>query len=311
MVEGNGAARELFDQGYRYLFAVLNTSDYYLRAAVQSLAEQAKAQGKKPSDMKIAIAIENDPFSQDVRDGVVEDAKKLGMKIVIDEKLPPELNDMSATLTKVKALRPDMLAVSGHAKGATLAASQVSQQKVDVPMLALTHCDSARIVENLGHAAEYAVCASQWDSSLAYSDKWFGSASDYAERFKKEFGYEPPYQAAESTAAALVYADAIARAGSLDTEKIRDAIAATDMTTFYGPVKFDETGKNVAKSMVLYQVQGGDYRVVAPERWAESKLIFPTPPWSELGAAVSAAPTGASGSTGSGEAGSSESSSGK
>lgn len=311
MVEGNGAARELFDQGYRYLFAVLNTSDYYLRAAVQSLAEQAKAQGKKPSDMKIAIAIENDPFSQDVRDGVVEDAKKLGMKIVIDEKLPPELNDMSATLTKVKALRPDMLAVSGHAKGAALAVRQVSQQQVNVPMLALTHCDSAQIAEKLGQAAEYAVCASQWDSSLVYSDKWFGSASDYAERFEKEFGYEPPYQAAESTASVLVYADAIARARSLDTEKIRDAIAATDMTTFYGPVKFDETGKNVAKSMVLYQVQGGDYRVVAPEQWAESKLIFPTPPWSERGAAVSAAPTGSPGSTGSGEAGSSESSSGK
>src|SRR5207248_2054143 len=32
-VEGNGAARELSTQGYRYLFAVLSTSDYYLRDA--------------------------------------------------------------------------------------------------------------------------------------------------------------------------------------------------------------------------------------------------------------------------------------
>ena len=46
MVEGNGADRDLFTNGYRYLFAVLSTSDYYLRDAVNLLAEQAKRAGK-------------------------------------------------------------------------------------------------------------------------------------------------------------------------------------------------------------------------------------------------------------------------
>jgi len=283
MVEGNGADRGLFTKGYKYLFAVLNTSDYYLREAVNLLAQQAKAMGKKPSDMRIAVAIENDNFSQDVRNGVLEDAKKYGMKVVIDDKLPPELNDMSATLTKVKALRPDMLVVSGHAKGAALAVRQTADQKVYVPMLALTHCDSAQVAEKLGAAAEYAVCASQWDDDLSYKDKWFGSAKDYAQRFEKEYGYAPPYQAAESTAAALVYVDALERAGSFDSAKVRAAIAKTDLMTFYGPVKFDKTGKNVAKSMVLYQVQDGEYKVVAPARWAQAKLIYPAPQWSERG----------------------------
>lgn len=281
MVEGNGADRGLFDNGYRYLFAVLNTSDYYLRGAVNLLAEQAKAHGRKPSDMRIAIAIENDNFSQDVRKGVLEDAKRHGMKVVIDDKLPPEINDMSVTLTKVRALKPDLLLVSGHAKGATLAVRQLSQQKVYVPMLALTHCDSARIIEQLGAAADYALCASQWDDDLSYKGKWFGSAKDYAARFQKEFAYEPPYQAAESTAAVLVFVDAIQRAGSLDRERVRDALAKTDLMTFYGPVNFDQSGKNVAKSMVLYQVQDGEYEVVAPTQWAQSKPVYPTPRWDE------------------------------
>ena len=281
MVEGNGADRDLFTQGYRYLFAVLNTSDYYLREAVNLLAEQARLHGKKPSDMRIAIAIENDNFSQDVRNGVVEDAQKHGMKVVIDDKLPPELNDMSSTLTKVKALRPDMLVVSGHDKGATLAVRQTADQKVHVPMLALTHCDSAQIAEKLGAAAEYAVCASQWDDDLSYQDKWFGTAKAYAQRFEKDFGYAPPYQAAESTASVLVFADALERAGSLDPEKVRDAIAKTDLATFYGPIKFDATGKNIAKSMVLYQVQHGEYQVVAPSRWAQTKIVYPAPRWEE------------------------------
>ena len=305
MVEGNGADRSLFTHGFRYLFAVLNTSDHYLRSAVNLLAAHAGDVGKKPTDLTIAIAVENDDFSLDVRDGIAEDAKRLGMKIVGDDKLPPDLNDMSATLTKVKALRPDMLAVSGHAKGAAFAVREVADQRVYVPMLALTHCDSAQIAEKLPKQSEYAVCGSQWDASLSYSDRWFGTAHDYAQRFKKEFGYDAPYQAAESTASVLVFVDAFERAKSLDQKKVRDAIASTDLMTFFGPVKFDESGKNVAKSMVLYQVQGGQYRVVAPEKWAQSKLVFPMPRWDQRAAVAPAGPgatggTGLAGGTGSG-----------
>ncbi len=281
MVEANGAARELFTQGYEYIFAVLSTSDYYLRDAIKLAAEQAEAAGKDPSEVTVAIAVENDPFSLDVRDGVVEDAKKYGMQIVIDDKLPPELNDMSATLTKVKALKPDLLAVSAHAKGPTLAIGQMKDMQVYVPMLALTHCDSAQVAEKLGAAAEYALCASQWDASLAYEGEYFGSAADYAELFEETYDYAPPYQAAESSAGVLVFVDALERAGSLDPEAVREALAATDLMTFYGPVKFDETGKNTAKPMVLYQIQDGQYQVVAPTEWASAELVHPMPTWDE------------------------------
>ncbi|HEX5079396.1 MAG TPA: amino acid ABC transporter substrate-binding protein [Geminicoccaceae bacterium] len=281
MVEANGAARELFTQGYQYIFAVLSTSDYYLRDAIKLAAEQAEAAGKDPSELSVAIAIENDPFSLDVRDGVIEDAEKYGMQVVIDDKLPPELNDMSATLTKVKALKPDVLVVSAHEKGGPLAIRQMQEMRVDVPMLALTHCDSAKLAEQMGEAAEYALCASQWDASLSYEDEYFGSAADYAKLFEETYDYAPPYQAAESSAGVLVYADALQRAGSLEPEAVRDALAATDMMTFYGPVDFDETGKNTKKPMVLYQIQDGQYKVVAPTQWASTKLVHPMPTWEE------------------------------
>src|SRR5262249_36721881 len=223
-VEGNAAARELFTQGYRYLFAVLSTADYYLRDPVTLAAERARESGRDPATVKIAMAFENDPFSLDVREGVLEEAKRHGMKIVVDDKLPPEINDMAATLTKVKAVKPDLLLVSGHEKGATLMVRQMAEMKVEVPMAASTHCDSAKIAENLKQIAEDVLCSSQWDRSLAYKDKWFGTAEQYAQLFQKEFAYPAPYQAAESTAVVLVFADALERAGSLDPEKVRDAI---------------------------------------------------------------------------------------
>jgi branched-chain amino acid transport system substrate-binding protein len=279
MVQGNAASRGLFTKGYKYMFATLNTSDYYLRPAVTILAEQAKEAGRDPKSLKIAVVVENDNFSRDVRDGVLEAAKSYGMHVVIDDKLPPDLNDMTATLTKVKALKPDALLISGHNKGAILGVRQVGAQKVYAPMLALTHCKSAQIVKKFGKDANYAYCGSQWDSKMTYTDRWFGNSPQFAAEFTEAYKYDPPYQVAESAAAVEVFADAIERAGSLDREKVREALAKTDMQTFFGPVNFDETGKNVAKSMVMYQIQDGKYVVVAPSKWATSKPIYPAPQW--------------------------------
>jgi len=281
MVEGNGASRSLFNKGYKYLFAVLSTSEQYLAESINLLGEQFKAAGKDPKTAKVAIAVENDPFSMDIRAGVIEDAKRWGMKVVIDDKLPKELTDMTATLTKVKALRPDALIVSGHSKGAALAVRQTAQMKVDVPMLAITHCEAADVIGKFGGDANYTLCATQWAETMTYQDKYFGFAGDYAMDFKTAYGYMPPYQAAESTAAVLVYVDAIQRANSFDTEKVRDALAATKLQTFYGWVDFDDTGKNIAKPMVLRQVQKGKLVPVAPSKFASGEVIFPKPMWKD------------------------------
>lgn len=159
MVEGNGASRSLFTQGYKYIFAVLSTSEQYLSSAISLAAEKAEAEGRKPQDLTVALAFENDPFSQDVRAGVIDDASTYGMEVVIDDKLPKELNDMSATLTKVKALKPDILVVSGHSKGAATAIKQIAELKVDVPILAITHCEAADVIGKFGADAEYTLCA--------------------------------------------------------------------------------------------------------------------------------------------------------
>ncbi len=52
---------------------------------------------------------------------------------------------------------------------------------------------------------------------------------------------------------------------------MRDAIAATDVETFYSKVQFDGTGKNIAKPMILRQIQDGKYVPVAPTAVASGK----------------------------------------
>ncbi|MGI9356303.1 MAG: amino acid ABC transporter substrate-binding protein [Rhizobiaceae bacterium] len=279
MIEAEGASRSLFNKGYKYLFAVLSTSEQYLASAVTLMAEKAGELGKEAKDVKVAIAVENDPFSLDIRAGVLEDAKKAGMQVAIDEKLPRDLSDMSAILTKVKLVKPDLLIVSGHSKGAATAVRQLGEQKIDTPMIALTHCEAADVTGNFGAAANGILCSTQWAETLSYQDPIFGTAANFETEFKANYteykDKKVPYQTAQASAAIYVFKDAFERAGTLDKEKVRDAIAATDLQTFYGGIKFSEAGNNVAKPMVLRQIQDGKYNVVAPSEFASHKVDFP------------------------------------
>jgi len=277
MVEAEGAARSLFTQGYKNLFAVLSTSEQYLAPVIDVAAAIAKKAGKDPSKIKVAMAFENDPFSLDVRAGVVTAAKKYGMNIVIDDKLPRDLSDMSSTLTKVRALKPDVLVVSGHSKGAATAARQIKELKINVPMIAMTHCEAAKVIKKFGASTNGFLCPTQWGETLSYKDKLFGSAAEYDKLFKSTYdGYKNvPYQAAQASAAVMVWKDALERANSFDIDKVRDALAATNMKTFYGGIKFSKAGNNIAKPMVLRQIQGGKLKIVAPLKWASDPVKHP------------------------------------
>ena len=261
MVEAEGASRSLFTQGYKYLFAVLSTSEQYLATAI----DFAAAKSSDPKSVRIALAFEGDPFSMDVRAGVMDKINEYGMKVVIDDQLPADLSDMSTTLTKVKALKPDALIISGHSKGAATAARQIDEMKVNVPMIALTHCEAAKVQEKFPKTSNGFLCPTQWVETLSKSDPMFGSAADWNAGFKAD--YPPytsvPYQSAQASAAVYVFKEAFEAANSFDKDKLRDAISAVEMETFYGDIKFSAQGNNIAKPMFMRQIDAsGTYSLV-------------------------------------------------
>ena len=281
LVQANGASLTLFNKEFKYMFAVLTSADRYHAETINLVATESRKQNIKPSSLKIAVAIEPDAFSNDVREGVLTELKKYNMKLVLDEKLPRDFKDMTFILEKVKKLKPDVFIVSGHENGADLAIRQIKEQKVYIPLLAMTHCEGADIDGKYGLFANYAICATQWSPTLKYKGKWFGSSYNYYKKFEAQYGYKPPYQAAESSAAVLVVADSLKRAGSLKRKKIRQAISQTNVQTFFGWIKFDATGKNIAKPIILRQLYLGKYLNIAPSGFAEHKVIYPSPQWSE------------------------------
>jgi branched-chain amino acid transport system substrate-binding protein len=277
MVEGNGASRSIFAQGYRYVFGVLSTSEQYLSSVVDLVAEMETKVGRSPNELTLAVVVENDTFSLDVRDGAVARANSLGLEVVADERFPPGFEDSAEIFQKIANLKPTILIASGHSKGAVAAMRHISEMKIDVPVIGMTHCEAGELIEKFGAAAEGILCATQWSETLKYKGPVFPRARAFSRAYLKAYeGYRnTPYQAAEAAAAVIVWKDAFERSNSFDTETLRSTISGTDIQTFYGSIKFAATGHNVAKPMVLRQIQKGRLRVVAPVEWASWPLIYP------------------------------------
>ena len=78
----------------------------------------------------------------------------------------------------------------------------------------------------------------------------------------------------------IVLADAINRAKSTDGEKIREALAATDMPGEqtimpWKRVKFDEMGQNNDADPVLLQYIGGKFVTIFPPQAAVAEAVWP------------------------------------
>lgn len=108
----------------------------------------------------------------------------------------------------------------------------------------------------------------------------------FVEAYKKKHGMEPEgYGTSSSYMAAYVLKDAIERAGSLDPDKVVDALKKTDMVGVYGRIRFDPKSNQVIPSLdpkegavgTVFQWQKGNRVVVFPPAIAKGKILLP--PW--------------------------------
>jgi len=277
MVEGNGAAEKIFSQGYRYTFGVLSPAKKYL----QRVLEMAVLQ--KPRPQTLAISASSDAFSLEVQDGAVAWAKDHGLNVVYANKYPDGATDVSSVISAIKAAKPDIILNAGHLQDAILVNKGLKEQNVIAKLYGYSvGPDTPDFVSTLGKDAEDIVGGAQWSEAVTYQGVpgFYRTAKEYADAFDKQFHHRPDYHNAESTAACLAFQSALEKAGSLDKEKVRDALAGLDMITFFGLIKFDSRGLNVFKPMVVNQIENGKLVTVWPAAIAKAKVKYPARPWS-------------------------------
>ncbi len=274
MVEGNGASETLFERGFQNLFAVLTPAGNYTQSALEMLA----AQGAKT----VVVAYEDTAFPTSVAAGAQRWADTYGLELLGVETYPRDVADVSGIMSKFKELEPDVFVGGGHFNDAILFIRAAKELDFNPKAMVITVGPSnPKLIAEVGADADFVIGPTQWEASMSYEDPYFGTAADYAARYQDLWGDPPTYQAAESTATALALHLAIEAAGALDTASVRDALRNMDVVTFYGPINFDETGKNASKPMGAIQVQNGEILVVAPANAAVVDLLYPAPAWKD------------------------------
>ncbi|GAC1544229.1 MAG: amino acid ABC transporter substrate-binding protein [Candidatus Velthaea sp.] len=278
MVEGNGSAEKIFSQGFKYTFAVLSPARRYLEFLVD-LAVHAKV---KPHT--VAVVSANDAFSTEVAQGAADYATTHGLKVVYNNKYPADTTDVSGIVSAIKATNPDLILNGGHLQDAVLLQKGFKEQNVNAKMFGYSvGPDTPDFRKTLGKDADYVFGGTQWSPTAKYKGAggFISDSKVYAAEFQKKYGHVPDYHNAESSATCLAFQYAIERAGSLDPLKVRDALAALDVVTFYGILKFDNRGINIYKPMAVNQIQKGELKTVWPTGVQSAQPMYPTPDWNK------------------------------
>src|SRR5947209_4557773 len=270
MVDAAGADDKIFAKGYQRSFAVLSPATSYVGSMVQALNDLAN-----PKPKTLAFISADDGFSKTATKGGVDKATALGFQVVATEYVPNGTTDVSAALTKIKPMKPDVIVGSVHLAEGVAIVKQAKELGV-VPAGGFAETVAPPIpdfAKSLGAAADGVLGSSQWTARTAGTDKYFGGAADYARTFAAQYGgRQPVYQNAQATAACLAAVLAVEKAGSTDPDKVRDALAALDTPSFFGPIRFNSKGVNVTKPMAVVQLQSGKPVPVWPTDSASGSL---------------------------------------
>jgi branched-chain amino acid transport system substrate-binding protein len=268
---------KIYTTGYKYVFGVLPVAS---RDMVPML-DLCLKQSPKPS--KLAVIAANSVYPIMVAEGLKEYSKTAGIDLVYYEKFPDDTSDLSSMLSVIKSKNPDLLFEAGYYEHSILINRQLKDLGWTPKALAYSVGPQLpEFAETLKKDGEGAMAVAYWHRALQYKDPIFGSAQDYAEMMKKKYGKYPIHVQADGTAAGLLLQRALKDAGSLDQEKIRNALLKLEMKdTIVGPIKFDGNGRNIWASTAVIQVQGIDQKVVYPEKAANATFLYPLIPWNK------------------------------
>jgi branched-chain amino acid transport system substrate-binding protein len=255
------SSEAVHDQGFKHLFGTLAPSSGLIEAML------TKFKATKPDLQSIAILGREDVFPKLMADLMKAAADKAGLKVVYTSTYPIGSVDHSAALTAMRQAKPDWVYITGYSQDLILARKQMADLGLKAPIITMiTGPVYKEFIDALGSLAENVTSASWWHWATPFkSDDVFGTTKEFYDAVVKATGgVEPDYVHASSAASLVVLQKAIEKAGSLDREKVRAALADIDTMTFFGPVKFRADGMNETRALPLIQIQGGKPVLIYP-----------------------------------------------
>ncbi len=195
------------------------------------------------------------------------------------------MTNVDVEIAKLKAAKPDVIFFTSFLNDAVLITRALHAQKVDCLGYVTYAAGFAapKYLESVGDLSNYIFAISKFD----YDHNRPMEAELDAEMMRRN-GVHANHFSASLYAMAYVVKDVLERTGSIDREKVRDAIAATDISSGKAMmmpgthIRFDSNGENTGAADLMAQCLNRDWHTVWPPEWKRKfDPVWPMPKWEE------------------------------
>ncbi|MDH4325308.1 MAG: amino acid ABC transporter substrate-binding protein [Betaproteobacteria bacterium] len=267
-VAATASSAQVYDQGYKFLFGTFTPNDTLTDPLSDIVGKQASAV------KRVAILARNDLFPLAIAQEMEKSAKKRGMDVVYFEKYAIGTLDHASALSQIKAQSPHWIFATGYTNDLILLRKQMADQRIEAPVVTMIAAPAYQDwIDGTGKLSQNVTSAAWWHPAVRYNGKdVFGSTESYVKLFQSTYGALPDYAEASASAAGAILQLAIEKAGSIDRNKVRDALSAMDEMTFWGPVKFGPNGQITSLEPPVFQIQNGKPTVIHPAAIRQGEL---------------------------------------
>jgi branched-chain amino acid transport system substrate-binding protein len=266
------ALNKVHQQGFRYLFSPFWKSPD-IGKDMQGLLSLIPA-AERPKT--VAVFQEKTDWGREMTAAWIEGGKSAGYQVTVNGEYAPGAKDFSDLILKAKAANVDAVFALPTPPDGMAMVKQMKELGFTPKMTLLIRAPDPPIwSKNLAKDGDYVVFAPGWHHAVKAP-----GVAELNEAHVKKFGRPADPIAGPAYACVQILAAALTRAGAVDREKVRDAIAATDMTTVIGPVKFRPDGTGIVNAVFL-QWLNGKQELVWPKESATAQLAYPAPPFAK------------------------------
>jgi branched-chain amino acid transport system substrate-binding protein len=279
-VNGGGAATSIYGKGYKWIFGTLAPVENLATTEMEWINEQ-QAAGKVPKPARVAVVWENTSHGKDFRKGVQDFAKQhaADYQVVVDESFALDGKDFSAVLSKVRGAKADLFMVDAHLPDFITMHRQYLSAKMCNALLTYgargSEADARTALGQKG--VSYILSAVWWNKQLGDE----GRNKEFVDAFKAKYSAEPEWYQATSYEAGRALLTAIAKAGAVDKQKVRDALSSLDIDSILpgGKLTFpqDKGGQASYPFVVQQNLPDGTSPIIYPADVATGQGVAPNP----------------------------------
>ncbi len=256
---------KIFQRGYKWIQAAIDEGGNWSVPYYEMHRKLGQAK-------TVAFVTEDTLWALGIVGGAVKNAQAAGMRVVSEQKVPPDLEDFTPIIAKLKADTPDIVYVPAFAPFAVRFAKQAVELGLKPRAYHFTAASSVAFRGPIGSRADFMTGEAYWVPGLRLGN--WQRLEEVARRAKIDF-LEWTWVPIVGYGLEVLQAG-IEKAGTLDRAKVMQAIQEVEFMTTGG--KYKARGNGIGSlNPFSTQIQKGKLVVIWPSEGATGQYVYPAP----------------------------------